>query len=607
MDLTRAPHRSGRRVSGFWSRRRHQVRYALAALVLISAGSIETTGNDLPSLRKAAQEAFLARSSRKTALSRSRRSAWQSNLRARDARQTAETAREELQKATRALAKKAATKPPEKVLDAARRQVALIRLAHDRAVARHVTADTALKAADREFEKHLASHNKAVSEHTRRLLAAQQAARREGHFVSFSKDIAPILISRCLACHSARIAKGRVDLENHRGVLSSGKNGATVTPGDVDNSLLFHAISDGSMPEGNPPLSEKQITLIRRWIQYGAELDAGVDPVESLWNIVPQTPKPKPPRTYRVPLSVTALAFSPDGKWLASSGYHEVLVWQTDSGRLVRRITNIGQRVFDIDFHPSGRSLVVAAGRPGRFGELKHFRLTDGQMIHHLMTSTKEVLSSRFSPAGDLIAAAVADSSIRVFDSCSGQPRMKMLDHHKAVMSIAWSPDGKRLASASRDKNAKVFDARTGQQLATFNKSFESNFGGRLLGVAFTPDGKQIVSCGNDKMLRIWNSRDAKLVRSIKGFNATVIRVVVGDDGRVYSCSGDHTVRIHALDGTQIKQFDDHKDWIYSLAVDSKHGRLATGSYDGEIRIRNIAAGSEVRAFIGSPGFHNRN
>ncbi|MBO53217.1 MAG: hypothetical protein CMJ69_20855, partial [Planctomycetaceae bacterium] len=187
------------------------------------------------------------------------------------------------------------------------------------------------------------------------------------------------------------------------------------------------------------------------------------------------------------------------------------------------------------------------------------------------------------------------------------QPLLKLLDHHKAVMSVAWSPDGKRLASASRDKNAKIFDARTGQQLATFNKSFESNFGGRLLGVAFTPDGKQVVSCGNDKTLRIWNSADAKLVRTIKGFDGTVIRVVVGHDGRVYSCSGDHTVRIHSLDGKQIKRFDDHKDWIYSLALDTTNGRLATGSYDGEIRIRNINAGSDVRAFIGSPGLHTRN
>ncbi|GIS61472.1 MAG: hypothetical protein CM1200mP2_36970 [Planctomycetaceae bacterium] len=52
------------------------------------------------------------------------------------------------------------------------------------------------------------------------------------------------------------------------------------------------------------------------------------------------------------------------GKRVASSGYHEILVWEVSTGRLVRRITNVGQRVFDIDFHPSGQSLIVALGGP---------------------------------------------------------------------------------------------------------------------------------------------------------------------------------------------------------------------------------------------------
>ena len=606
MDLTSIPPRITHQPRELRPGRRHVI-CVLMSLCLLSVVPAEEPRKDLHSLRKAAHEAASVRSLLKTSLSRARRVAWESNLRARDARQTSQTAKGELTKARKALAEKAANNPSKEALKAARRQVDLIQLAHERAVSRLAKAEEALKAAGREFDKHLAEHNKAVGEHTKHLRKAQRAARREGRFVSFAEDVAPILVGHCLACHSARIAKGRVDLENHRGILSSGKNGATVTPGDVDASLLFHAISDGSMPDGNPALTGGQIAIIRRWIEYGAELDAGIDPVESLWNIVPQPPQPKPPRIYRVPLSVTALAFSPDGKWLASSGYHEVLVWEVATGRLARRITNVGQRVFDIDFHPSGRSLIVAAGRPGHYGELKHFQVIDGKLIHHLMTSTKEVLSTRFNPSGDVIAAAVADSSIRMFESQRGQPLLKLLDHHKAVMSVAWSPDGKRLASASRDKNAKVFDARTGQQLATFNKSFESNFGGRLLGVAFTPDGKQVVSCGNDKTLRIWNSTDAKLVRTIKGFDGTVIRVVVGHDGRVYSCGGDHTVRIHSLDGRQVNKFDDHKDWIYSLAVDATNGRLATGSYDGEIRIRDIEAGSTVRAFIGSPGFHTRN
>ena len=254
---------------------RLQALWLIAVVVASSTTFAGENDKELEPPGKAAREASDTRSSMKDALARGRRKAWESNLRARDARQTVDTAREQLQKARKALAAKSAKKPPEKLLQAARRQVELVQLVHDRAVARRVTADAQLKVADREFDKHQAAYNKAVVDHTDQLRAAQQAAQLDGHFVSFANDIAPILVRRCLACHSARIAKGRVDLENHRGVLSTGKNGITVVPGDAGKSLLFHAIVDGSMPEGNPPLTKPQVTLIRRWITLLSNLSRG--------------------------------------------------------------------------------------------------------------------------------------------------------------------------------------------------------------------------------------------------------------------------------------------------------------------------------------------
>ena len=89
------------------------------------------------------------------------------------------------------------------------------------------------------------------------------------------------------------------------------------------------------------------------------------------------TPQPQPPRTYRTPIPVTALSFSLDGEFLASSGYHEVLLWRVSDGGLVRRIEDLPQRSYGIDFSPDGESFVVASGTPGGVGEVTHFRLQD--------------------------------------------------------------------------------------------------------------------------------------------------------------------------------------------------------------------------------------
>ena len=436
------------------------------------------------------------------------------------------------------------------------------------------------------------------------LEAAETPAKKSTKPVSFAKQIAPILARRCLACHAARIAKGRIDLENYAAIMRGGADGPTIVPDDADSSTLFAVVQDGSMPDGDDSLSAAEIRLIKTWIDQGAVLEAGIEPRDSLWNIIPRKPQPPPPNSYRVPMPVTALAFSPDGKLLASSGYHEVLLWDAANGRLIRRIANVAERTFAINFHPDGKRIAVASGTPGEIGEAKLFRVADGKLVRHFVTAQGSMFAVRFSPDGKRLATGGSDRVIRVFSTNDGRQLFHMPDHHKAVMDLAWSPDGSRLASASRDKNAKVFDMQTGRQLVTYNKSAESNFAGMIFGVGFAADGKQVASCGNDHKIRIWNVKDAKLVRAIDGHSDSVVRLAISPDNRVFSCGADNSVRIHDLrTGKAIRMFNDHSDCVYSIAIHTTTNRLASGSYDGEVRIRTLDKGSQTVAFVAAPGY----
>lgn len=426
----------------------------------------------------------------------------------------------------------------------------------------------------------------------------QHALSDIGQFVVFSSQVAPIFAKRCTACHNARIAKGRYNMDTYAAIMKGGEQGDTIIPTDGELSNLCVMIDNGSMPKDADPLKKEEIDLIKKWVTLGAVLDAGKDPNAQLSAIMPKFPQPAPPETYRVPVSITGLAFSPDGTQVASSGYHEVVLWNPNDAAQIRRITNVAERTYEIQYSPDGRLLAVAAGTPGQMGEVKLFNAADGTLLMDLVNSSDSIFAVSFSPDGKRLAAAGADRAIRVFSVETGKQELLIEDHADWVMGIAWSADGAKLASASRDKTSKVFDAKTGESLVTF-----PGHGEPVFGVAFLPNGTEIATAGRDKNIRIWNAANAQQVRAIGGFGNEVFRVIVTPDGRVFSCSADMTAREHKLDGTAVRTFTGHKDWVYSLAFNPVTKKLATGSWEGEVRIWNAEDAQQLVEFVAAPGF----
>ncbi len=93
--------------------------------------------------------------------------------------------------------------------------------------------------------------------------------------VSFSKEIAPILLKRCVGCHGANEPKGEYRLHNYEVLLKAGESGdPPIAPGNPDQSELYRLISssdaDEQMPREGDPLSAEQIALVKRWIEQQA-------------------------------------------------------------------------------------------------------------------------------------------------------------------------------------------------------------------------------------------------------------------------------------------------------------------------------------------------
>ncbi len=453
------------------------------------------------------------------------------------------------------------------------------------------TSRGALTAANEQLEK-------LTAEWVSQQQSVERALREAGEWVSFAEEVAPVFNQRCVACHNTRTAKGRFNMDSYAALMKGGESGEVIDAGDGELSTLCIMVEDGSMPKDADPLSEDQIALIKRWVSLGAQLDAGVDANKSLIRIMPKQPQPVPPESYNVTIPVTAVELSPDGTLLATSGYHEVLLWNTADGSLVRRISNMAERITDLDFHPDGDRLAIAAGTPGQMGEALIVKASDGSVVSELITVEDAMFGVAFSPDGTRLVACGADRAIRLFDTETSEEQTVIEDHADWVMDIAWSPDGTKLASASRDKTAKLFDAATGDALVTFNKHGEVVFG-----VTFLPDGKTVATSGRDKMLRLWTIEKGDQSHEIGGYGGDVFQVHALPDGRLISCSADKTARLHtSADGKEVRKFEGHSDWVFAVTAHPETARLVTGSYDGEVRLWNLDTGEVVLSFKAAPG-----
>jgi WD40 repeat protein len=424
--------------------------------------------------------------------------------------------------------------------------------------------------------------------------------------VSFVRDVAPILVESCIACHNPRKSESKYVMTTFTQLAKGGQQneGATLEPGKPDESYLVESIrpyGQPRMPFKQDPLAPEKIAIVERWVAEGAKYD-GMSPAED-WTILMRKMRPVAiPATYPIAMPITALEFSRDGSTIASAGYHEILWWKVADGTLERRLTGLAERIYGIATSPDGKWLATASGDPGIYGIAKLWSADakgDCKPVRELVESQDVMFAVAFSPDSKKVATAGADRTIRIFDVATGKLLGQIEDHADWIFGIAFSPDGKRLASASRDKTSKVFDVEKRESLVTFPAH-----GQPVHTVAFTPDGKEVASGGEDNRIRIWNpDAEGKQTREIGGFGGAVFKLRYTPDGQTLLAAGtDRAVAAFKPTGSLIRKMTGHGDWIYSLAISHDGKTIATGGWDGELRLWSLADGKPLRTIVAAPG-----
>jgi WD40 repeat protein len=111
------------------------------------------------------------------------------------------------------------------------------------------------------------------------------------------------------------------------------------------------------------------------------------------------------------------------------------------------------------------------------------------------------VSSVAFSPDGRVVASAAWDTTVRLWDTRTGEQVQKLEGHEGYVSSVAFSPDGRVLTSGSSDKTVRLWDAKTGEQVQKLegHEDYVSS-------VAFSPDGQVVASASKDETVRLWDA-----------------------------------------------------------------------------------------------------
>jgi WD40 repeat protein len=423
--------------------------------------------------------------------------------------------------------------------------------------------------------------------------------------VSFYRDLVPIFKRSCNGCHHPGKLKGELDLTTYEALMKGGKHGPTFKPGEPKDSSLMEEISgeEPSMPKEGDPLSKEEVSLIERWIVQGAKDDtpAGANSF-----------KLAEPPTYAAAPVISTMAYSPDGKLLAISGYHEVIVRSADGSNLIARWLGESPRIESLAFSPNGAKLAVAGSAPARFGEIQIWNAANpsapNPLILAFKVSTDSIYGVSWSPNGDRLAVGCADKSVRLFSAADGKELLKFDNHSDWVFGTTFTTNGARVLTGSRDRAMKLIDASNGQFIDDVNKLLES-----ILCISRHPKEDLIAYGGelggtriykiSDNQGRTAANNDVNLVKEFERLPGPVYAVAYSPEGETLAIAGmANEVRLYnAKDGKRTRTLKGHDGAILSVAFNPATSHVATAGFDGTVRIYDSANGELVNAFVPVP------
>jgi WD40 repeat protein len=431
--------------------------------------------------------------------------------------------------------------------------------------------------------------------------------------VSYWKTIRPIFQEHCQGCHQPAKAMGGLVMTDVPQIIKGGESELPgIVPGKPDESTIVEQIvSQGNeppaMPKGRSPLSVTDVERIKSWIAQGAVDDSP----KSQTAIVDAAHPP----VYHLAPVVSAIDYSPDGQLLAVSGYHEVVLHKVDGGELVGRLIGLSERIESLAFSPDGKLLAVTGGSPGRFGEIQVWDVAERSLKLSQSLTHDTIYGVSWSPDGTRIAFGCADNTLRAIDAGTGAQVLFQGAHNDWVLDTTFANDASHLISVSRDRSMKLTEVATQRFVDNITSITPGALKGGLMAVDRRP-GKDEVICGGadgfPKRYQIYRTKsrvigdDFNLLKQYEQMPGRIFAVEFNADGSrfVAASSEGHRgeVRVYDTeDGRLVATLEGQHGAVYCVAFRQDGKEVASGGFDGMVRINDAESGKLIREFVPIP------
>ena len=352
-----------------------------------------------------------------------------------------------------------------------------------------------------------------------------------------------------------------------------------------------------------------------RPVQLGGGMGGGFIQVQQ---DSPNPPQPNQAGGWPAEGDVVAVAFAPDGRYVAAA-ISDLKASPTTPGSVV---------FFGIPFlTPKAQSPIAPAPRPTIRGHLG------------------PIWALAFGPGGKEVVTVGGDASIRAWDAVAAKPLVasigvrdrvpveeRVMNHLDPVEALAISPDGKRVATATESAGVSLWDATTrlligrlrdpagpvralalspdGKVLATGGDGkavslWDATTGlpidklkghvGAITALGFSPDGRTLASGSKDASVSLWDVGKKAEIVTLSRHTSAIAALAFSPDGKVLATAGlDYSVKLWEVPSGQYRDtLDGHKDVVDALAFNPDGSTLASGDRTGTIRFWDAAGRAE--------------
>jgi WD40 repeat protein len=415
--------------------------------------------------------------------------------------------------------------------------------------------------------------------------------------VDFYRDVYPLLRANCISCHNKTVTKSGLNMETPELMKKGGETGAGVVPGHSAESLVVQAAEheeDMVMPPRRNKmkavdLTSSELAILKAWIDQGAKSSVRKER-QVVW-------QPLPPGVH----PIYAVSMTKNGRFAACGRANQVFLYDLATRQFVTRLADsalakddgvgVAHRalVQSLAFSPDGKRLAS-----GSFREVKIWRQEKTKPAFRKGDAAMGAVISALTSDGKRMISADAKGVLHVLDTATGANVRTISDVHvpePKLLSV--SPDSSEVAIYGSKGAFGVWNLEDGTQIP-----MKASLDG-VRAMVWTRDGKAIVTAGEDKVMRVWTlpaAADAETIppKELSGAKSEIVALEVGTDAdHFYTVDKDGDVQWWSI--SEAKPARDFKiPGAGALRVSGDGKKLAAGCADGSVRVWDLEAGKQL-------------